>query len=133
MIRGPYQSYSSDFKAFVVANGRKNIPSHKSIPRSTVHYWRHHSVGRASRNDTDSFDGPSESNHVAMTTQLEIQREIARSLCKTLAELARAGKFQFADLSEIWSGLRQSLGEEFAEEIKDLLPRAIRHHLTGPM
>ncbi len=69
MIRGPYRSYSSDFKVFIVANGLRNIPSHKNIPRSTIHYWCHHSVGRASRNDIDSFDGPSESKHVAMTAQ----------------------------------------------------------------
>lgn len=62
MSRGQYRSYSSDFKAFIVANGRKNIPSHKKIPRSTIHYWRHRGIGRPKQNDIDSFDGASDSD-----------------------------------------------------------------------
>lgn len=133
MIRGPYRNYSSDFKVFIVTNGRKNIASHKAIPRSTIHYWRHHSVGRPKQDADGRFETLSDSEHAAMAMKLEIQHEIAKSLCRTLADLARAGKFQAADLNEIWCELRRSLGDDFLEELGDILPRAVRDKIIGPI
>ena len=127
MGRGSYQCYSYDFKKAIIANG---ITSDSvRVPRSTKHYWRHKSVGRAPRFEHGLDPTDSESLNFA----LESQRHLVRALCVALTNLFRGGKFNQDITASIWTDLKKRLSSDVIQGLKDVLPRDILGKITAPI
>ncbi len=125
MGRGPYQSYSYDFKKSILAN--RSVGIGIRVPRSTKHYWRHKSVGRALHVE---FGDPNDSDSIK--DALESQRHLVRALCIALTNLFRGGKFNQHVTAAVWADLKRRLDIEVLQELKHILPRDILEKITAP-
>lgn len=127
MNRGPYQSYSRDFKVAILSKG--GTRSDIRVPRSTKHYWKHKGVGRLPL----FGQGLSSTDTEHAIQALDIQRRLVRLLAATVTNLAREGRFNAAIILTVWTDLKRRLDEDTLRELKEFLPRDVLTKITAPI